>query len=164
MNKKSQTLKESRTDSEKRKFRGKLGKRNFSVKTADPNFEHRWVITTYENDADPYERVEKFIDSGWSVVYDDSRPEDERSSAPDNDTTNSERMKPVTKRLRGGHTAVLMKCSREQRAKNELNKAKRDEERRQSMVKRSKKAGSHITSDLEDVDLNASEEADNQVE
>jgi hypothetical protein len=138
----------------KRKFRGKLGQRDWSKMEQDPNFEYRWVITTYKNNIDPYERVEQFIDKGWDVVYSEDRPVDERTNAPDNTKDNSDRLKPVTKRLASGHIQILMKCSKERRQQNEVEKAKKDKQRELASIKK-------IT---QDVDLSKREDVSNDNE
>lgn len=140
----------------KTNLRGTLGRRNYSVIEDDPNYERRWVITDADfgkKYADEYERVEDFIDKGWDVVYSEERPADERANAPDNDKKNSERLKPVTKRLRGGRTAILMKCHKDIRAENEATKAQVDKERLLASIKSMKKKGNEEIYTDHDVDL-----------
>jgi hypothetical protein len=138
-----------------RQFRATLGGRSHTKVNKDPNFEYRWVITDvgYMKTEDEYERVDQFIDKGWNIVYSEDRPEDERANAPDNDTKNSERLKPVTKRLKGGNFAVLMKCSKEQREKNEKDKATRDNNELLRSVKSVKKQGNNVVVQDHDIEL-----------
>jgi hypothetical protein len=150
----SKDIKEE-TQDEITKFRGKLGPRNYAALDRDPNFEYRYVITTYESNLDPYERVEQFLNEGWQVVYSDETPTDERSFAPDNSKETSERLKPVNKRLRGGHNAILLKCSKEQREKNDKKKAQEraDMQRRSLNAKSQRQQGNNLKTDLGDVNL-----------
>ena len=144
MSTKKEDLKDSRIVDEKRKFRGKLAGKQPTVKKEDPGYEYRWVITDRDYGKqynDEYERIEDFIDQGWNVVYSEERPIDERSNTPDNDVKNSDRLKPVTKRTKGGRTQVLMKCSKEQRQENEARKAKTDKARLEASVKSIKREG-----------------------
>lgn len=144
---------------EKRKFRGKLGPREWSKMNQDANYEYRWVCTTpgYMKTVDAYERAEGFIDKGWTVVWSEDRPIDERSNKPDNTKENSDRQKPVTKRLADGHTYMLMRCNKEQRKENELAKAELDDKRHQASVKKVNKQGNNITIEQHDIDLSSNE-------
>lgn len=141
--------------SHERKFRTTNGGRLMTRMKSNPNMEYRWVITDvgYLNSEDEFERTDKFIDKGWNIVYSEERPEDQRTNAPDNDTKNSDRLKPVTKRLRGGKMATLMSCTKEQRAENEQAKADADEARRLASVKSIKKQGNKQTIIDHEVDL-----------
>lgn len=139
-----------------RKFRKTTSSaKQFSKMDYDPNYDYRWVITDvgYMKSETEFERVDHFIDNGWDVVYSEERPEDERSVAPDNDTKNSDRLKPVTKKLKGGSMATLMKCLKTRRQENEIEKARRDKEAHDRSAKSIKKQGNEVTVVQPDVDL-----------
>lgn len=153
---KSTDLKVSREVDEKRKFRGGINPRNGQRIERDKTHAYRWVTTDigYCQAQDEYERVEDAIDRGWQVVYSQERQGDERSFVPDNDKENSERLKPVTRRVRGGYNQVYMKIALDKLAENEAaDEAKRKADHHRS-VKFVKQSGSDIKVTEQDIQLN----------
>jgi len=129
---------------DQRKFRKHNGKRRMAKFKQDPNYEYKYVITDtgYQNADDEFERMEKYLDRGWDVVYADDTIVDARASAPDNSEEKKLRTKPVIKRLRGGHTAVLMRIHKDTRQENCL----RDKKEREDRIRQSVSA-KNITKD-----------------
>ena len=147
----------TKTVAEERKFRGSNARHSFSMKNIDKSNTYRWVITTYPEALDQYERPEYFMDKGWSVVYSEDRPDDNRAAAPDNTTENSDRLKPVTKRLRGGHSAILMKITKEEHQKNietNVNNRIAKENLSRKSIKKRPGIGNELIVTEPDIDLN----------
>lgn len=123
----------SRDDEIREYFRGKLRVNSIAKISEDANCEYKFVITTYDHDP---ERALRYMDQGWDVVYEESAPLDDRAFVPDKENSDKfGRLKPITKRLKGGHSAILMKITKDQRKENRIERMKRDKARELASIR-----------------------------
>lgn len=109
-------------------FRNKLKVGSILNVTKEKGYQYRWVITTYDHDPD---RTARFMDMGWDVVYDELDVNDDRAFAPESKGERDKfaRIKPLTKKMKGGHSAILMRITDELKLKNTKDRMVRDKNR-----------------------------------
>lgn len=135
-------------------FRNSLNISEVNKVKKDPNYEYKLVITTYEHDPD---RVGRYMDNGWDIVFSEDSISDERTNIA-SEKSSEGRIRPVTKRLKGGHQAVLMRCSKERRQQNEAAKTARDKEAfLKASGRKIRKEGSNIIVQESDINLDSPE-------
>lgn len=139
-------------------FRKKLAINTFAEFKRKPDREYRWVCTNYEHKQWAEESQElHFMNAGWDIEYNEEQPKDDRTFVPDNGQQEDvlARIKPITKRGRGGKTFILMSCSKERRGQNEKEKLRKEDLRLLAATnpKKVTKKGNEISVQLQDVDL-----------
>ncbi len=122
------------------------------LSSRDPNYEYKKVCATFH---EGLARIDRYIDAGWEVVYSNEKLKDDRTmSANQAGSEDSIRTKPVSSTSKSGDTYILMRCTKEQRAKNEQEKHLIRKARFEAMQKRKpKQVGKNLNIVGDDVDL-----------
>lgn len=126
--------------------------RNINSVKKEPGYDYKWVISTYEHEGP--ERIERYIDNKWDVVYSSEAVQDDRKDTP-NSNKEELRQAPVTRTSRGGHQMVLMRRKVEDSQASELAKAERDKKAfERSAGRRVKRRGNEEYVTEADININ----------